>query len=396
LFAATEKAVWVSFDDGERWQSLQLNLPHTSMRDLAVHDQDLIVATHGRSFWVLDDIGPLREFAANAAPKDVTLLRPSPAVRARRSTGTDTPIPPDEPAGRNPPDGAVIDYYLPQAAKGAVVMDILDSSGGVVRRVSSTDPVGFSEEERARELIPAYWIRQPTALQSTAGMHRFIWDLHYSAPRAVKHSFPISAVPFDTPQEPVGPVAVPGLYRVRLQIGTRHWEQPLTVLPDPRVNIAHQDYVAQLSLAQELAEALDASAAKLQQVKSLRTQLKALQSASGEGIATDAKALDERLRLLMEPGANTPAADAHRGLERVNGEIVGLYEQVVGVDAAPTQAQRSAGDSLINDWRSLATTSTKIWQEELAALNQALTRARLPILRSEAVASEEGESDDEE
>ena len=116
LFAATERAVWMSFDDGEHWQSLQLNLPHTSMRDLVVHNQDLIVATHGRSFWVLDDIGPLRA-AVNAASA-VTLLQPSPAIRARRSTGTDTPIPPDEPSARNPPNGAIIDYYLPQAAKG--------------------------------------------------------------------------------------------------------------------------------------------------------------------------------------------------------------------------------------------------------------------------------------
>jgi photosystem II stability/assembly factor-like uncharacterized protein len=393
LFAATEKAVWVSFDDGERWQSLQLNLPHTSMRDLAIHDQDLIVATHGRSFWVLDDIGPLREFAADAVHKDVTLLRPSPAVRARRSTGTDTPIPPDEPAGRNPPDGAVIDYYLPQAAKGAVVIEVLDASG-LVRRVASTDPTAISEEERARELIPQYWIRQPKALATTAGMHRFIWDLHYTAPRAVKHSYPISAVPFDTPRDPSGPVAVPGVYRVRLQIGTRQWEQPLTVLPDPRVNIAHQDYVAQLSLAQGLADALDASTLKLQQAKSVRTQLKALESVQAEGLAARAKALDERLAALIEPGANAPGSDA-RGLEHVNGEILSLYDQVTGVDAAPTPAQRSAAQNLLNEWQAIGASSAAIWQD-LAALNQALSRARRPTLHTEALAPEDGESNDEE
>ena len=129
LFAATERAVWVSVDDGEHWQSLQLNLPHTSMRDLVIHNQDLIVATHGRSFWVLDDIGPLRTAVSADCRGDVA--RPSPAIRARRSTGTDTPIPPDEPSGRNPPNGAVIDYYLPQAVKVAVTLEILDSSGAV-------------------------------------------------------------------------------------------------------------------------------------------------------------------------------------------------------------------------------------------------------------------------
>jgi photosystem II stability/assembly factor-like uncharacterized protein len=393
LFAATEKAVWMSFDDGGHWQSLQLNLPHTSMRDLVVHNQDLIVATHGRSFWVLDDIGPLR--AGLSAPQ-VTLLKPSPAVRARRSTGTDTPIPPDEAAGRNPPDGAVIDYYLPQTAKEAVAIEVLDSNGAVVRRASSTDPVGFSAAEREKELIPTYWIRQPKALATTAGMHRFIWDLHCTAPRAVKRSFPISAVPMDTPQDPLGPPVVPGVYRVRLEIGSRKWEQPLTVTPDPRVTIAQQDYAAQFALAKSLAEALDASTAKAQEVKSLRAQLKARGAGQGEAIAAQAKKLDERFESLMESGANEQPSGAHRGLERVNGDILSLYTQALEADAAPTRAQQSAADTLLKEWQSIAAASAKIWQEDLAPLNQALKRARLPALRSDALAPEEGESNDEE
>jgi hypothetical protein len=401
LFAATEKAVWVSLDDGDHWQPLQLNLPHTSMRDLVIHDQDLILATHGRSFWILDDVGPLREFARNGSHKEVTLLKPSPAVRVRRSTGTDTPIPPDEPTGRNPPDGAVIDYYFPQAVKGSVAIEILDSRGIVVRRVTSTDPTGLSEKEQERELIPAYWIRHPKPLSTAAGMHRFVWDLHYSAPRAARRSFPISAVPADTPQEPSGSFAIPGTYRVRLQIGSRRWDQPLTVNPDPRVGIGQQDYAVQLGLAQGLAEALDASTAKLLQVKSLRKQLKSL-SPAAEPIAARAKALDEQLEALLESAApprdsGTPReSGVHRGLERVNGDIAGLYQQVEGADAAPTQAQRSAADSLSQDWQSIAASAAKIWQGDLAALNQALTKARLPIVRDDAQAPEEGESADEE
>src|SRR5450631_2716082 len=394
LFAATEKAVWVSFDAGEHWQSLQLNLPHTSLRDFVIHDQDLILATHGRSFWLLDDIGPLREFTGNVSHKEVTLLTPSPAVRVRRSTGTDTPIPPDEPAGRNPPDGAVIDYYLPQAVKGAVAIEILDASGVVVRRAASTDAIGLSEQERARELIPAYWIQQPKPLTSSAGMHRYIWDLHFTAPRAARRSFPISAVPADTPQEPLGPLAIPGTYRVRLQIGTHQWEQPLSVMPDPRVGIAQQDYVAQHALAQELAEALDASTAKLLQVKSLRAQLK-IRGTAPEAIATRLKALDEQLEMLLESAASTQDSATKRGLTRVNGEIEGLFAQVEAADAAPTQAQRSAAMSLLKDWQSLAASSAKIWQD-LAAGNQALSQAKLPVLRSDAQAPEEGESSDEE
>jgi hypothetical protein len=394
LFAATERAVWMSFDDGEHWESLQLNLPHTSMRDLVIHNQDLIVATHGRSLWVLDDVGPLREVVGPATA--VTLLKPSPAVRARRSTGTDTPIPPDEPSGRNPPNGAVIDYYLPQAAKGAVAIEVLDSNGAVLRRVSSTDSIDFSAAEREKELIPQYWIRQPKALTTTAGMNRFVWDLHCATPRAVRRGFPISAVPNDTPQEPLGPPVVPGMYRVRLEIGGHTWEQPLTVMPDPRVSIGQQDYAAQFAVAKGLAEALDASTAKAQEIKALRAQLKTLHAPQGAPIAAQAKELDEHFESLMEQGANAQPSGAHRGLERVNGDLLSLYTQVNEADAAPTRAQQSAADSLLQEWQSIAAASAKIWQDDLTSLNQALKRARLPTLRSDAAAPEEGESSDEE
>ena len=160
LFAATERAVWVSFDDGDHWQSLQLNLPHTSMRDLVIHNQDLIVATHGRSFWVLDDIGPLRADLKTAAA-GVTLLKPSPAIRAKRSTGTDTPIPPDEPSGRNPPNGAVIDYYLPQAAKGAVAIEVLDANGSVLQACVEHRP-GWLQRGGTREGIDPPILDSPT------------------------------------------------------------------------------------------------------------------------------------------------------------------------------------------------------------------------------------------
>jgi hypothetical protein len=263
--------------------------------------------------------------------------------------------------------------------------------------VSSTDPVGFSAAEREKELIPEYWIRQPTALATTAGMHRFVWDLHGTAPRAVRRSFPISAVPKDTPQEPLGPTVVPGVYRVRLETGNRKWEQPLTVMADPRVTIGQQDYAAQFVLAQGLSEALDASTAKAQEVKSLRAQLKKLGSAQGAAIGERVKELDEHFESLMEEqGANAQPSGAHRGLERVNGDLLSLYTQVREADAAPTRAQQSAADSLLQEWKSIAARSAKIWQDDLAPLNQALTRAKLPGLRSDAAAPEEGESNDEE
>src|SRR5208282_4786663 len=144
LFAGTENAVWVSFDDGDHWQSLQLNLPHTSMRDLWIHENDLIVATHGRSFWILDDIAPLRE--ASAALNSVHLFKPAPAYRVQRDINTDTPLPPDEPTAENPPDGAPLDYFLP-AATDKVTLEILDAQGHLVRRFSSADKPEISEED---------------------------------------------------------------------------------------------------------------------------------------------------------------------------------------------------------------------------------------------------------
>jgi hypothetical protein len=388
LFATTEKAVWMSFDDGDHWEPLQLNLPHTSMRDIIVHNQDLVLATHGRSLWVLDDIGPLRaDLGASAA---ITLLKPATAIRAKRSTGTDTPIPPDEPSGRNPPDGAVIDYYLPQQSKEAVAIEILDSNGAVLRRVSSTDTSGITAGEREKELIPQYWIRPFKALATTAGMHRFVWDLRTATPRAVRRSYPISAVPQDTPQEPLGAPVVPGAYGVRLEIGKRHWDQPLVVKADPRVNTSAEDFAAQFTLARILADALDASSAKAQQIKSLRAQIKALQAGN---LQAEAKQLDEHFDSLMEHG--TAPNDA-RGLEKVNGEILGLYTQLLGADAAPTQAQRATAASLLLEWRSLAAMAGKIAQDNLAPFNESLRRAKMPVLRSDAAPPEEGGSNDEE
>jgi hypothetical protein len=245
-------------------------------------------------------------------------------------------------------------------------------------------------------LIPQYWIRQPKALPTSAGMHRFVWDLHCTTPRAVRRSFPISAVPNDTPQEPLGPRVVPGVYRVRLEIGSHTWEQPLTVMADPRVNIAQQDYAAQFALGKGLAEALDASTAQAQEVKALRAQLKTLHAPQAAAVTEQAKELDEHFETLMEQGANAQPGGAHRGLERVNGDILSLYTQVLEADAAPTRAQQAAADALFKEWQSLIAASAKIWQDDLAPLNQALRRAKLPPLRSDAAAPEEGESNDEE
>ncbi len=231
LFAATELAVFVSFNDGDDWQPLRLNMPATSIRDLVIHREDLVVGTHGRSFWILDDISPLRQIAPGAVSGAAHLFAPRAAFRLPRNTNTDTPLPPEEPAGKNPPDGAILYYYLKSPA--AVTLEILDAAGRLVRRFSSADQPPANAPEAN---IPSYWIRPFQPLSGEAGMHRFVWDLH-AAPQAGGGrrggGYPISAIYHDTPG-PQGEWMPPGTYTVRLTADGRSYTQPLLVKPDPR------------------------------------------------------------------------------------------------------------------------------------------------------------------
>ncbi len=394
LFAGTETAVWASFDDGEHWSSLQLNLPHTSMRDLAVHDQDLVLATHGRSFWVLDDISPLRQFTPALLAGPATLLAPAPALRVRRSTGSDTPIQPDEPTGRNPPSGAVLDYFLAEGQAGPLSIEVLDASDAVVRRVTSEDAPPMTPPELERELIPRYWIRMTPPPATGAGMHRWIWDLHYAAPHTVRRGFPISAVPGDTPLEPEGPLASPGTYRVRLRIGDHVSETTLRLGPDPRVTIPAADYAAQLALAQRLAGGLDRSTEALLEARSIRAQVKErLERAHGE-LALNLQALDKHLEGLIESsGEGLPQ---RLGLEKVNGRLATLYEQVTGVDAAPTAAQATDAELALAAWQELLDPWQKLRRNELAAVDRGVRAAHLAPLRPELEPPRDLEFADEE
>ncbi len=254
LYAATENGVAVSFDGGTRWQSLQLDLPHTSVRDLIVHGNDVVVATHGRGFWILDDIEPLRELAAIPA-QGVRLFSPALAYRVRRSTNTDTPLPPEEPTGQNPPDGAIIDYALGAPAR-HVVISILDGSGAVVRRYASDDRPPPPIEHLDK---PAYWERPFTRPATGAGMQRFVWNLREAAPRSLQPDLPISAVPHDTPRVPEGVLVVPGRYTVRLDADGRTVERPLVVAMDPRVAVSRAALEQQYRLAREIAEIVNRS-----------------------------------------------------------------------------------------------------------------------------------------
>jgi photosystem II stability/assembly factor-like uncharacterized protein len=234
LFAGTEIAAYVSFNDGADWKPLRLNMPATSIRDLVVHDNDLVVGTHGRSFWILDDIAPLRQMTPEAAAAPAYLFAPSAVYRFPRDTNTDTPLPPEEPAGKNPPDGAVIYYNLKSAVSGPVTLEIFSAAGTPVRRFSSADAAPPVDPALN---VPTYWVRPFQPLPATAGMHRFIWDLH-AAPagrggRRGGGECPISAIYMDTPCSE-GEWMPPGTYTVKLTVNGQSYERSLIVKPDPR------------------------------------------------------------------------------------------------------------------------------------------------------------------
>jgi photosystem II stability/assembly factor-like uncharacterized protein len=395
LFAGTENAVWVSFNDGDRWQSLQLNLPHTSMRDLWIADNDLIVATHGRSFWILDDLAPLREVSAATANEKAHLFRPADVYRVRRDTNTDTPLPADEPAGQNPPEGALIDYFLGEPASGTVTIEILDGEGKLVRRYSSGDQPERTEAELKRQLIPLYWVREPKSLASAAGMHRWVWDLRYPSPAAAHRAYPIAAVPYDTPLVPQGPLVLPGTYMVRLTANGQSYTAPLTVKMDPRVNTAAAGLRQQFELATRLASMLAGSSEALLQAKSLRQQAQKL--SSGHAPVAALKALDQTLAELLSAGDESGAgADAPKpSLTRVNGHIATLYAAVEQADAAPTPAQASAAAVAQRDLAALMERWNVIKVRDLPAVNTQLHGAGSPELHLEAAPQPEQEGGDE-
>ncbi|MBO0698066.1 MAG: hypothetical protein J2P46_06715, partial [Zavarzinella sp.] len=292
LFAGTERAVHVSFNDGEDWQPLRLNMPATSIRDLVVHEDDVVVGTHGRSFWILDNITPLRQLDDKVAAAGVHLFRPQVTYRVRWNTNTDTPLPPEEPGGKNPPDGALIDYYLRDAGAGPVTLEILDVKGKRVRRYSSADRPDPVDENALS--IPTYWIRPPQVLSAAAGPHRFVWDLHYPpAERGGRDRYPMTAVYNDTPPEPTGPWVHPGQYTVRLTVGGTTIEQPLTIKMDPRVKTSAEGLAKQFELSMGCYEGILQARETLARIQKLRSEIKELQAKAGGDLAGALADLDK-------------------------------------------------------------------------------------------------------
>jgi len=397
LFAGTENSVWVSFDDGDHWQSLQLNLPHTSMRDLWIHDNDLIVATHGRSFWILDDIAPLREVANLASTTAVHLFTPAPTFRIQRDTNTDTPLPPDEPAGANPPDGVVIDYYLAHSATSLVTLEILDARGQLVRKFSSTDKPDATEEELEKQLIPLYWLRPFRSLPSEAGMHRWVWDLHYPAPNSTRHEYPIAAIPGDTPRLPLGPTALPGSYTVRLTADGKSFTAPFVVKMDPRVKASAAGLEKKFQIEVHLASLLGRTSQAVLQAGSIREPLQKLSQQASGPVRDSVQALQNKLVAVLGAPAGLLAPPSNElTLTRVNGQIAVLYAQVWQVDAEPTAAQSDAVAASERDAADVMKRWDALQASDLPALNRALSGAGLPEVKIESDPHHEESNMDEE
>jgi photosystem II stability/assembly factor-like uncharacterized protein len=394
LFAGSETSVWVSFDDGGHWQSLQLNLPHTSMRDLWIHASDLIVATHGRSFWILDDITPLRQIDEKALASTAWLERPAPAYRVKRDTNTDTPLPPDEPLAENPPDGAVIDYYLGQPASAPVKLEILDAGGKLVRRYSSADAPEITADDLKTLSIPALWLRPSGVLPATGGLHRWVWDLHGTPPESLRHGYPIAAVPHDTPRLPLGPSALPGVYTVKLTVDGREFTAPLTVKMDPRVKTPvealQQQYETEKQLARTIARTTDA----IREARSAQDQIDKLAKDATGPLAEHLAALGKKIKAALGSGGGFGPPSAEPGLTSVNGAASGLYSEVDSADAGLTVAQSSALAKTARDYPAVMERWNKLKSADVASINSELKAANLTEIQISSKPDHEEDSDD--
>jgi len=381
LFAGTERAVYVSFDDGDHWQSLRLNMAASSVRDLIIKGDDLCVATHGRGFWILDDITPLRQLERKVTSADGFLFRPQTAIRVRWNMNTDTPLPPDEPGGENPPDGAVIDYYLGSASSGPVTLEIRDAAGQIVRRYSSADPVPPIDPMLA---IPTYWVRPPQGLSSAKGMHRFLWDMHYPAVPGEKPSYPIAAVYRNTAPAFTSPWVMPGKYTVVLTVNGKTYTEALTVQMDPRVKTPLRELTEQFKLSKQLYDTWVAFNLITNQSNPLSKQLADLRStAKTDEVKGQIDAFVQKVNELV--GAEIARPDLANKITTLSAlaRLKTLFGVLQDVDAAPTPQTIAAVAQLQTDAQSLRTRWQALTTQDIVTLNQQLRAAGLSPINLE-------------
>jgi photosystem II stability/assembly factor-like uncharacterized protein len=383
LYAGTETQVYVSFDDGNHWQSLRLDMPASSVRDLAVKDDDLIAATHGRGFLILDNVTPLRQIAAKVAASNAHLYAPETAIRVRNNMNPPTPWPPDMATGENPPAGAMIDYYLGSKFSGVVTLEIVDSTGNIVSSFKSTDPVPPLDP---RYPDPTLWARPPRIVSTTPGHHRYLWDMRYPAVPGMSTGPDASeAVPYNTPAVPSSPWVMPGNYTVRLIAGGQTMSEPLKVILDPRVKTSAADLEQQFKVSKSIYDDTMRATTAIHEITVLRDQIKAGTSSVPAGSAA---ALEAKLTVIAgnERGGGGGGGGRRGGpagppnLGTVRTQLARVEHSIQNADAAPTTAQVEAYEITAKPLASLLEQWDNVKKTDLKALNLQLREKHLPLL----------------
>jgi photosystem II stability/assembly factor-like uncharacterized protein len=385
LYAGTETQVYVSFDDGDHWQSLRLNMPASSVRDLQVKDDDLIAGTHGRGFLILDNVTPLRQIAERLAGEPLHLYTPQTALRIRGAMNPPTPWPPDMATGENPPDGAMIDYYIGAKFNGVLTLEIRDSKGELVAKVNSNDPVPPLDP---RYPDPTLWARPPRVLSIGTGHHRFLWDLRYPAvPGMSTGPSADEAVPYNTPAVPSSPFVLPGTYTVRLMAGGKTLSEPLHVVMDPRVKTPATELEEQFNVSKAIYDDALRATAALHEITVLREQLSA--KSVQPPVASVADSLESKLTKIAGGrgeggrgggGGGRGGPTGPPNLTTLRLQLARMEHTVQSADIAPTTSQIEAYDGLkkpltdlIDQWNTLKASDVK-------ALNDSLHKLGLPLL----------------
>jgi len=387
LFAGTESGMFVSFDDGDHWQSLQLNLPNTSYRDAVITGNDLVVGTYGRGIWILDDISPLRQMTPDVAGEDVHLFKPGNAVRVHRNVGQDTPFPPEVPHALNPPDGVLVYYYLKAKPAGDVTIDVLDASGAVVRHLSSVPAEPVAEAAHPPE--PGFWLAAPYALPAAAGTNRANWDLRYDSPPAFSHSFEINANPGLTPPSPEGPLAPAGTYTIRLTVDGKAYTTTATVTNDPRSPGTAAAIAAQHALQMRIDRGMRESWDGYQQAAALRAALAADTGSSQPGdVAEAVKMLGAAIDTVAGSAAGRGPGLFRRGgptppptFVAVNGNFGRQMNAQDLADMAPNGPMLADYAATCQDLREVVTRWQSIRHQGLADANAVLAKHGLAPLQ---------------
>jgi photosystem II stability/assembly factor-like uncharacterized protein len=384
LFAGTESSMYVSFNDGDDWQSLMLNLPNTSYRDIAIKDNDLVIGTYGRSLWILDDISPLRQMTPAIGSETAHLFKPGDAIRVRRNVNGDTPFPPEVPHALNPPPGALVYYYLAAKPSRDVTLDVRDASGTVVRHYSTAPIVPFNE---APLPVPDHWIAPRKPMPADAGTNRINWDIRYDSPPAFAHSYAISANEGETPASPEGPLALPGTYTLTLTVDGKSYTQTVNVKNDPRSPATAADLRAQHDLQMKLYQGIETAYAGYQQVSAVRTQLSEILKSAPPEIATAISTID--IRLVAAAGAQPGqrgrgASQGNPGpvpeppaFGTLNGTMIRQLETLDSGDMAPNDPQIRAFLTACTDLHGRIASWFAMNAKDLVDLNQRLAKGGL-------------------